>query len=124
MEYIKRYMISISISFILVLVFCFLLNVLNYFDVLNKSFYKGLLILFLVISIFIGSYNLGYKSENKGYLNGIIFGFVISVLFIVLSLVLKSDLSLSSAIYYLIIVITSSIGGTIGINKKITETNQ
>lgn len=80
--------------------------------------------LFLVISIFVGSYSLGYKSENKGYLNGIIFGIIISILFIVLSLILKSDLNFSSAIYYLIIVVTSSIGGTIGINKKNTETNQ
>lgn len=124
MSNIKRYLISIGISLGLILVFSLFLNILNYFDLLNKGMYKAILVSFLVISIFIGSYNLGNNSKEKGYLNGIYFGLIISVLFIIFSLLFKENITISSFIYYLIIVITSSIGGTIGINKKTTEINQ
>lgn len=121
MSNIKRYLISIALSLGLILVFALFLNILNYFDLLNKGMYKAVLVLFLVISIFVGSYNLGNNSKEKGYLNGIYFGIIISILFIILSLLFKENISISSFIYYLIIVITSSIGGTIGINKKLLK---
>lgn len=124
MKTIKNYLISVGISLLLVLLFAFILNVLNYFDVLNKSFYKVFLILFSVISIFVGSYSTGYNSNKKGYLNGFVFGIFISLIFIILSLLFKADLSVSSFIYYLIIVITSLVGGAVGINKKTAEVAQ
>lgn len=124
METLKKYIISIAISIGLILIFALFLNILNYFDILNKNLYKGILVLFLVISIASGSYNLGYNSKEKGYLNGIYFGIAISTLFIILSVLFKENVTISSFIYYLIIVITSTIGSTIGINKRTTEDNQ
>lgn len=117
----NKYFTSTGISILLIIVFSFLLNILNYFDILNSSVYKGILLLFLVISIISGSYYLGYKSDNKGYLNGIYFGVIISLLFIIISLIFKEKVTVSSFIYYLIIIIISSIGGTIGINNKTSE---
>ena len=121
MNSIKRYLISSLISLLLVLGFSFLLNVLNYFNTLNSSIYKLLLLFFVIISIFTGSYYLGNKSENKGYQKGIILGVLISFIFIMLTVIFKNNLTYSSMIYYIIIVITSTIGSTIGINKKTTE---
>jgi putative membrane protein (TIGR04086 family) len=116
-----KYVISICITFLLLLLFSFILAILVYFEVLTNNSYKILLLLFLVISVFSGSYYLGFNSLDKGYLNGLICGIIICVLFSAFSLIFKSSLNFSSIIYYFVIIITSLIGGTIGINKKTTK---
>lgn len=121
MNGIKKYLMSMGITLLLIIVFSFILTVFNYFDVLSSNLYKTILLLFLVVSVISGSYYLGYNSDSKGYLNGIVFGILISFVFILLSLVLKEKFVMSTIIYYLIVIITSSIGGTIGINKRTTE---
>jgi putative membrane protein (TIGR04086 family) len=124
MKYIKRYLISILISLVLIFSFAFLLNTLNYFNSIKEDYYRFFILVFLIISIFTGSYYLGSKTENKGYQKGIIFGLLISLLFIILTLLFKDTISSSSIIYYIITIITAIIGSTIGINKKTTEINQ
>ena len=124
MKSIKRYLISTLIVMILMLGFAFILNTLNYFNVLNNSLYRLIILLFVITSTFTGSYYLGKKTEAKGYQKGIVFGVIIVTLFILLTLLFKNTFTASSIIYYIIIIITSTIGSTIGINKKTTETNQ
>jgi len=114
-----KYITSISITFLLILSFAFITAVSAYFDLFNNAIYKGILLLFLVISIFSGSYYLGYNSNDKGYLRGLIFGMIISIIFLIINIV-SNSLNASSFIYFFIIIITSLIGGTIGINKKTT----
>ena len=121
MSIIKKYLVSIVITLLAAIVLSFFINILNYFDILNNSFYKALLIIFSIISVFAGSYFLGNNSNNKGYLNGIIFGIVIILVFILLSFIFTNTLSASSIIYYLILIINSSIAGVIGINKSKNE---
>ena len=115
---IKKYLISLSISICLIIILAFFINILNYFDLLNNNIYKILLVITSIFSVSIGSYILGTKTDNKGYLNGLIYGIIIALLFIIISLIFNNNLSVSSFIYYLIIVITSSISSSIGINKK------
>ena len=119
----KKYLISISITFAFILLFSFLINILNYFDIINKGVYKTLLILSSAISISFGSFFIGKSSNNKGYLKGALTGIISIVIFILFSTIFKHSISQLSFIYYLVLVITSTIAGMIGINKKITEKN-
>ena len=123
MEIVKKYLFSLGISIGLILILAFFLNILNYFDILSINVYKMLLMLFSIFSITTGSYYLGNKSDNKGYLNGLIYGIIIVLLFLFLSIISSNSLNSSSFIYYLIIIISSLVAGTIGINKKITNNN-
>ncbi len=118
LDRIKNYLISLSVSMILIIILAFFINVLNYFDLLNNNLYKFILVITTIFSISIGSYILGTKTDNKGYLNGLIYGIITVLLFIIISFILGNNLSLSSFVYYLIIVIISSIGGSVGINRK------
>ena len=124
MDTIKKYIISIGITLGLSLMLSFIICTLNYFDILNKGFYKGLLVLSSIMSVSIGGYILGNKSDSKGYIKGLIFGIIIVILYTIIALITKNNLNTASFIYYLIISITSLIAGAIGINKKTTETNQ
>ena len=118
LDRIKNYLISLSLSMVLIIILAFFINVLNYFDLLNNNLYKFILVITTIFSISIGSYILGTKTDNKGYLNGLIYGVITVLLFIIISFILGNNLSLSSSVYYLIIVIISSIGGSVGINRK------
>lgn len=124
METIKKYGISLLITLAFILIFTLFINIFNYFDLLSTNIYKGLVIFFIIISTFVGSFILGEKTNNNGYISGIIFGSVLVILFILISLITENSFNFTSFIYYLIVLITSFIGSVFGINKKATENNQ
>lgn len=119
LDTILKFLKNIGILFALILGSAFFINIFNYFDLLSQGAYKTFLIILVAISIFISSFLLGKSSKKKGYLEGIKFG-VISVLlmFVISYLAFDSNISISSLIYYLILIISSSIGAMFGINKK------
>ena len=119
MNTILKYLKNIGILFSLILASAFFINIFNYFDLISQEVYKTFLIILIAISIFISSFLLGKSSKKNGYLEGIKFG-VISVLlmFVISYLAFDSKISISSFIYYLILIISSSVGAMFGINKK------
>ena len=81
-----------------------------------------IIVLTTTISTAVGSYILGKKTQEKGYLEGIKFGIILILLMWIISfLAFDQSFSISSIIYYLIFVITSSIGSMFGINKKTND---
>lgn len=119
MEKIKKYSISIGITIGLILIFAFFLNILNYFNLISTNAYKIILIFMTSISVFIGAYLLGKETNKKGYLEGIKYGFIITILFWIISfLAFDENLKISNLLYYLVILVISSIGSMFGINKK------
>lgn len=122
MENIKKYLISLGITLGLIIIFSLFLNVFNYFELINGNFYKMILILTSALSVAVGSFILGEKTDNKGYLEGIKFGLITIILFFVISfLAFDQKITTLSFIYYLILVITSSVGAMFGINKKASK---
>ena len=71
----------------------------------------------VIINIFIGGFIIGLNSNQKGYLNGLFLGLIIvSILF--LFSVFSLNLQFKLIIYYLVILTSSCLGGTVGIRKK------
>lgn len=119
MEIVNKYLISLGITFGLIFTLSFFINLLNYFEVLNTSLFKIIITITGIISIAVGAFILGKKSLKKGYLEGIKFGFLTCLLMFIISyLAFDSNIFLESLIYYLILIFTSCIASTIGINKK------
>lgn len=92
-------------------------TVFYYFDIFSTGIFKYFKIITLIICCLIGGIFIGWKSSNKGYLNGIIFSSIIISIFLISSLLLDG-VKLYQIVYYLIIMITTTIGSMIGINKK------
>ena len=67
--------------------------------------------------MFIGGYFVGKQSEKKGYLEGIKIGLVF-ILIIALITIISKKFEFSALIYYLLIVISSTLGAMIGIQRK------
>lgn len=124
METVKKYLISLGITFSLIIIISFFINLLNYFEILNTNAFKIIITLTGILSIFIGAFILGKNSNKKGYLEGLKFGIIICLLMFIISyLAFDNNMLLASLIYYLILIFTSCVGSMIGINKKTLDKN-
>ena len=61
---------------------------------------------------------LAKKSENKGYLSGLIMGLSNVLLMVLLGIIFRSIPGITSIIYYSTLILSSVIGGMFGINRK------
>ena len=93
------------------------ITILNYFNILMGNVLKITELLIPIISIFIGSYILGKSSNNKGYIEGLKYGVVWIILFLIINLISKNFTYLS-LIYYLILIIIAIVSSIIGINRR------
>lgn len=119
-----KYLKNMGLLFLLILVFSFFINIFNYFNLLNQATYKTILILFVAVSVFVAAFMLGKSSKKNGYLEGLKFGIISTLsMFLISYLAFDSKISLSNLIYYLILIISSSVGAMFGINKKKEKTN-
>lgn len=113
-----NYLKSIGISILSILILNIFITLLQYFNV-SSNIINFLKIFSIIISFFISSFILGTKSLKKGYLEGLKFGTIIIFILLILSLIFfKDDLSFKNILYYLIILISSIFGSMIGIQKK------
>ena len=108
---------NIGISIGLILLINIIITVLQYFNLFSNSlnFFK---LSMIVISIFIGAYKVGKKAVKKGYLEGIRFGSIMIILFLLINLLLFRSFQLKNIIYYFIILISSIVGAMFGIQTK------
>ena len=117
MTNIKKYTISTTLTITLILVLLFFITTIYYFNLISMKTFSILKLLVILISTFIASFLLGTKTKNKGYLEGIKQSLILIVIFLIPTII-TSNFNLKVFIYYLIILITGSLGSMIGINKK------
>ena len=66
--------------------------------------------------MFTSGFYLATKYTSKGYKAGLIMGFVNLGLLLIISLILRSEITGSTLLYLLILLLSSTIGGMAGIN--------
>lgn len=113
----KKMLTFIGIFWLIILGGTLVLTILNYFNLFSSSIISVLKLLLPITAIFIVSYRLGKLSEKKGYLEGLKIGSVIVLLFLILVLLLDKFM-VKSLLYYLILILSSVMGSMIGINKR------
>lgn len=108
-------------SLLLIIISLFAINLintlLNYFNLLSPKIISIMGFMLFLFSMLVSSYILGTKSKQKGYLEGLKFGSIVVLLFIIL-IILLDKFYVKSLIYYAILILTSILGSMIGINKK------
>lgn len=108
---------TILTSAIIFSILTLIITILNYFNILNYKIINIIKLLIPLISMFIGGYKIGNNSEKKGWLEGIKFSLITSILFLIITIILKK-LKLEYLIYLIIITTSTTLGSIIGINKK------
>lgn len=96
----------------------FITSLLNLIGV-NSTITNLLIFIFNISLFFIFGLKNGKKASNKGYLAGLKVGGLFLLVLIIISLFTSKNIfSLSTFIYYLVLILASTLGGSLGINKK------
>ena len=111
------YLKSMAYTLSIILIATIIITIFNYFNILNGIVLKVIELLIPLISIMIGSYMIGKQSDKKGYIEGIKYGLIWILIFVIANLFMKS-MSISGGVYFLALIIFSSLAGILGINKK------
>lgn len=118
MKIIKKYSLHFLYTIISIVICLLLLTTLYHFNIISSNIYQILKLIILLVNILISSIILGKKASSKGYLEGIKLGIFMILLCILITLLTGQDLKIRLLLYDSMILITSILGGMIGINKK------
>lgn len=117
--FIIKYLKALLYISITIFISSLIIGTLNYFNILNNLITNIFELMIIILSMFIGGLYLGKNSQKKGYLEGLKIGLItIIILFSFGFLAYNQEFSLSSVLFYIIILISSVLGSIIGINKK------
>lgn len=115
---IKKYLKHLKIIFY-ILILTLILTILNLIFIIPSKINKVICLLGIIIYVFLTSIKHGQKIEKKAYKEGLKQGLITCLILITLSLItLSFKITISKITYYIIIIITSILGTIIGINKK------
>ena len=111
----KRIFISLIYIVSILLFLTLILTIFNYFSIINNtSIFK---ILMPIISTFMGGLIIGIKSNKKGFIEGLKLGSIFILILLILNIILF-HFKFKSLLYYLILIITTTLGSMMGINIK------
>jgi len=113
-NYVKALLIFIGIIMITTLTTTILYNQ----NIINFTVVKILEIIGLLFSSISSGFYIGLKSKNKGYINGLILGGIISFLLLLFSLLISRKIILTNLVAYVIMIIIITISSILGINKR------
>ena len=108
-KYIGYYLIFL----ILLIIICSLLNLIG----VNETITNALIFIFNSIMFLILGIRNGHLALKQGYVVGLKTGGFLILILIILNLFIKR-FSITSIIYYMILLLCSTLGGILGINKK------
>ena len=118
MRCLKNIGISCLYSYGFIFVLTFLLSFFNYVNFIEGSF-TFFMIFNLVLSVFIGGFVCGRRSLKKGWLEGLKYGFVFLIILTLLNILgFSNSLSLKYFVVCSIILVSSILGGMIGISFR------
>lgn len=115
MIFLKNISKSILYTISSIIILTIILTIFNYFSIFNGTIVKVFKVINLIISILIGSALIGNKSDNKGWLEGLKFGLIMAVIIFMFNFL---GLNRLDYLTYVVIILTSIIGGMLGISLK------
>lgn len=117
MKKIKNYLISLGIGFSIIIVLTLINTILSSFNILPSGISMVLKVLIPIIAMFLSGIYIGIKTNEKGYIEGSKIG-IIYVLLIFFLTLFFSNIKLINFLNYIIVILSSTIGSMIGINKR------
>ena len=118
MKNLKLYLKNILIMSAIFIISTLFMTTLSYFNIINDKLVSIFQILIMIITLFIGGFLTGNKATSKGYKEGFIIGLIFTAILLLINIIFIHNFELKNIIYFIILLICSSIGGMIGILKK------
>lgn len=114
----KKYLIAFLILVVLTFGFIFLFALAMYLLEGGQKFSPLFATVSLALGTLFASMYLARKSGKKGLLTGAVVGIIVFALIVLISLIAnKTQISINTLFRFIIIMLSSLIGGVIGVNK-------
>lgn len=117
MNYLKRLGKVILFTLLSIIILGLLLNTLYYFDIISNNIYNIMKMIIVLTTLFINALILGKNTDKYGILEGLKLGAIFILIMIIIKIITNSTFDIRTFIYSIIIILTTSIGSIIGINK-------
>lgn len=118
MKYLKKLLKGFLFTIICFLLLTFICTVLNYFSIINVKVMEVFKIIIPLFSFALGGYIMGKGSEKNGWLEGLKIGLILILLIVIGNLIFSPKLILKDFIFYILLLMSSVLGGMFGINRK------
>ena len=124
MLFVKKNGKGLAISLISLSILTFIMTILNYVGFIKYNAVNLIQIFIIFCSIFIGSFYIGKNSIKKGWLEGIKFGIIFLFILIIFNyLGFNIKFQVKNLLYYLILITSSILGSIVGIGLKKSQVN-
>ena len=118
MKKLVNYLKFIGIFLIIELAITFIMSLLNLLGI-SSGITSLIIFIFNIILFFILNFLNAKKTIKRGFLEGLILGLIfISIMFLIKIVLFDNSFNIATIIYYIILLVTSVLGGMFGINKK------
>ena len=107
MNYIINYFKSVLIPIISIIIMSIFLSISN---LLGFKTNKIVILICMIIIMFTSGLSYTKNITKKKYLHGLLFGIITSLLFFLFSLLFKPNYQFNLLIYYLVLIISSTLG--------------
>ena len=97
----------------------FIVTLANYLNIINNKTINILEIIIPIISLLTAGYLMGKNATKNGWLEGIKIGLIIILIIFIINIIITHKIVYKNFVYYTILLISSTLGSMIGINKKI-----
>ncbi len=119
MKYLKNASVCTLIMLGFIVITSFIFSSLYYFNIISSSISSFMDIIIPSISFLVSGIYMGKKVLSKGWLEGLKIGLILLFVFILISILLFNyTYDFKNLLYYIILLISSMLGGMIGINRK------
>lgn len=113
-----KYLKTFGIFMSYLLISNFFISLLYLYTNLSKNTCNIITFIFVLLIFIIIGFKYGHQSNNKGYKNGLKIGSILVLTLFIISLFFKDFFSLSKVIYYLVLILGSTLASVLGINTK------
>ena len=119
MKYLKKLGISFLYIIGTILVLTLIITILSYFNLMSDKVVSIFKIIIPIISMLIGGFYIGKRSNKKGFLEGLKLGLIFSFIIVIFNyLAFNYSFKFKYLLFYIILNISSILGSMIGINRK------
>ncbi len=117
----SAYIIGALIGILTTILTMFVFSALLLFFSVDRAYAAAFATISIALGAFVASFFTAKKLREKGYRTGIIIGAVVFVLITIVSFLLGNTFSLNTLFHFIIIIISSLVGGIMGVNANKTK---
>ena len=114
----KKFLMGMAYFMLSLIIYLLIITTLAHFNIIGYKTVSIISFIYIVGLFMFNGFIIGKSSEKRGYLSGLIVGIFNIILILILAMIFKSFPEVKSLIYFVILLLSSSLGGMFGINFK------